>query len=251
MGWEDLVLADLSGEFDASQRAGRMAEAADVVEAEAATRSLASRWRQMAGARLSLTLLDGDEVAGEVLEANDNWLLLAEGPRRALVPADAVALVRGLGRSGPEAGGVVDRLSFASALRRIAEESATVRVGDAAGGAPHERCGVAARLSLHGVRGRRSLGTRGVRLGVPPLDVRLQLGDLHAPRALPADLDAAELPGGEQRTDLRHRDAELVGDVGDLEETRGHGSSIARSSRSVLTGVDMCRIRPVRAGACG
>ncbi|MGO1563010.1 hypothetical protein CZ771_05275 [Actinomycetales bacterium JB111] len=134
MGWEDAVLADLSGEFDAEQRAGQMAEAADLVEAEAATRTLASRWRQMTGARLSLTLLDGNEVAGEVLDANDNWLLLAEGPRRALVPADAVALVRGLGRSGPEAGGVVDRLSFASALRRIAEEAVAVRVTDAASG---------------------------------------------------------------------------------------------------------------------
>lgn len=134
MGWEHLLLADLSGEMDAVERAELLAEAAELVEAEAATRTLADRWRARTGRQIGVTVPGGDEVLGEVLEANGHWLLIAEGERRALVPAHAVVLARGLDRTAADPGLVQGRYSFAAALRRIARVGASVRLEDAAGG---------------------------------------------------------------------------------------------------------------------
>lgn len=134
MAWEDLLLADLSGELEAERRAEQLVEAADLVDAEAATRTLADRWRARVGGEVGLTLRSGEEVRGRLLEANPHWLLLAEGERRALVPAPAVVLVRGLGRTAGAAGPVAERFSFPAALRRLARGGTLVRLEDAVGG---------------------------------------------------------------------------------------------------------------------
>lgn len=134
MAWEDLLLADLSGELEAERRAEQLLEAGELAEAEAATVTLEDRWRARIGAELALVLPGGDDVVGTVLDANAHWLLLAEGERRALVPSRAVVGVRGLARSAGAAGVVAARYSFAAALRRIARSGAVVRLDDAAGG---------------------------------------------------------------------------------------------------------------------
>ncbi|MGC5628409.1 hypothetical protein ACPYO6_09225 [Georgenia sp. Z1344] len=134
MAWEDLLLADLSGELEAERRAEQLAEAGELVEAEAATVTLEVRWRARTGAELSIALPGGDDVAGTLLDANAHWLLLAQGERRALVPAHAVVAVRGLGRTAGAAGVVAARHSFAAALRRIARAGSVVRLDDTAGG---------------------------------------------------------------------------------------------------------------------
>ncbi|MGO1172698.1 MAG: hypothetical protein ACTHXO_01185 [Actinomycetaceae bacterium] len=134
MAWEELLLADLSGEFEAAQRAEQLFEASELVEAEAATRTLVDRWRALVGGDVALTVAGGDDVAGQLLDANAHWLLLADGRRRSLVPAHAVVLVRGLGRTAGDPSPVVARHSFAAALRRIARAGGPVRIDDAAGG---------------------------------------------------------------------------------------------------------------------
>lgn len=126
--WESLF-ADLEGQLDAAQRADLRAELAERVRAERAVVDLADRLRSATGARLRVWLAGGGLAEGEVVDVATQWLLLADGPRRVLVPAHAVVGLAGAPPvAAPPAGVVERRLSLGHALRALARDRVPVVV---------------------------------------------------------------------------------------------------------------------------
>ena len=125
MRWEALF-ADLEGQFAQVAQEERDEEVADLAEAERSQVKLADRLRARQGQDVSLRLRDGSDVRGTVRDAAVQWLLVADGPRRALVPAEAVAVARALGAVAPEAPVVERRLRLTHVLRALAREEADV-----------------------------------------------------------------------------------------------------------------------------
>src|SRR5690625_2658827 len=123
MRWEALF-ADLEGQFAQVAQEERDEEVADLAEAERSQVHLADRLRARQGQEVSLRLRDGSDVRGTVRDAAVQWLLVADGPRRALVPAEAVAVARALGAVAPEAPVVERRLRLTHVLRALAREDA-------------------------------------------------------------------------------------------------------------------------------
>lgn len=132
MRWEALF-DDLEAQFDAVELSDRAATVSELTRAERATVRLDARLRAALGARLVVRVRGGDQHAGELLEAAAQWLLLAEGPRRILVPLHAVVAVGGLGASAePDARTVLRKLGLGHALRALSRDRVFVRI-DAGG----------------------------------------------------------------------------------------------------------------------
>jgi hypothetical protein len=129
MRWE-LLFADLEAQLDAARAAELAAEVADLTRAERATVPVVARLRATRGAPLTVRLAGGDLVTGTVVEVAEQWLLLGDGPRRALVPLSAVAAVAGLTPTAqPATGGqVARRLGLGHALRALARDRVVVRI---------------------------------------------------------------------------------------------------------------------------
>ena len=128
MRWEALF-ADMEAQLEAAQAADRAVEVADLTRAERASVELGDRLRAAQGADVRIAVAGGHVVDGELLEVAAQWLLVGEGPRRALVPLAAVVAVRGLpARSIPARSEVARRLGLGYALRAIARDRVTVRI---------------------------------------------------------------------------------------------------------------------------
>lgn len=127
--WDDL-LADLSGQVDAEESAERDAEVAALVRAEHADVCFADRLRAHEGL-LGLSLADGSSLRGTVIDVGKDCLTLSDDSGgQALVPFRGVAGFEFLGTaSSPAESVVAARLGFAAAMRRLAREHASVRVG--------------------------------------------------------------------------------------------------------------------------
>ncbi|MFH5824132.1 hypothetical protein [Georgenia sp. AZ-5] len=132
MRWE-VLFEDLESQYEAAVRTADDDEVAELAEAEIGATRLADRLRAARGSRLTLRLRSGATVGGELLDAAPQWLLLADGERRTLVPVAAVALAWPLGPSAPEAGLVEQRLRITHVLRALSRESALVRLTCPAG----------------------------------------------------------------------------------------------------------------------
>jgi len=132
MRWESLF-DDLESQFAHAERRLLDDEVLDLAEAELAQVSLPDRLRACLGGHLTVRLRDGSDVAGTVVDAAVQWLLLADGGRRVLVPASAVAAVRSLGHAAPEAPVVERRLRLTHVLRALAREETPVVVRTTAG----------------------------------------------------------------------------------------------------------------------
>jgi hypothetical protein len=129
MRWEALF-ADMEAQLDAARVADLAAEVADLTRAERATVALVARLRAAAGTALAVRVGGGEVVTGSVLDVAEQWLLLADGPRRALVPLAMVQAVSDLPLAAqPSDGGVVGRrLTLGHALRALARDRVVVRV---------------------------------------------------------------------------------------------------------------------------
>lgn len=132
MRWDDLF-ADLQAQFEAAEGAQIPIEVAELAEAEIAGTRLADRWRARLGESLQIRLSDGSDREGEVADAAQEWVLLARGGRRMLIPATAVVLVRTLGPSAPEPTAVQRALGLGHVLRALAQERLEVVVHTTAG----------------------------------------------------------------------------------------------------------------------
>ncbi|WP_156251926.1 hypothetical protein [Pseudactinotalea terrae] len=136
MRWDSLF-ADLQAQWEAELRADDDAEIRDLAEAEAAGTRFADRLRARRGAPLSVRLADGSDRVGMVSDVAHEWVLLAEGERRHLVPVSAIALAWPLGGAAPAPGPIERGLGLGHVLRGLAGEGQDVvvstRGGDYAG----------------------------------------------------------------------------------------------------------------------
>ncbi len=129
MRWQALF-DDLEAQLDAAESAALDAEVRDRTRREAALVRGSDRLRAARGTALTLAVQGVPDVAGRLLDAGDDWLLLEEaGLREVLVPTGAVLAVSGLGRgaTGPQ-GEVERRLDLRWALRGLTRSRAPVRL---------------------------------------------------------------------------------------------------------------------------
>ena len=129
MRWEALF-ADLEAQLEAAGAADLVAQVADLTRAERAPVHLAGRLRAARGSELSVHAGGAEAVRGTVLDVADQWILLGDGPRRALIPLAAVEAVAALPASSEPAvnGRLARRLGLGHALRALARDRAVVRV---------------------------------------------------------------------------------------------------------------------------
>ncbi len=128
MRWEALF-DDLEAQFAAFELTDRAAAVGELTRAERATVRLDGRVRAALGQNLTVRVRGGEQLAGELVDVAAEWLLLADGPRRYLLPAHALAVVRGLGTAvEPDSGSVLRRLGLGHALRALSRDRVTVRV---------------------------------------------------------------------------------------------------------------------------
>src|SRR4051794_23072166 len=122
MRWEAL-LADLSAQAEALERAERAGEVSERTRAELSGVGLVDRLRAAVEGPAQLTLLGGVTVAGGVSAVSAEWVLLAgDANAEWLVPVSAISVVRGLGRATavPGSAGVVEaRFGLRAMLRGI------------------------------------------------------------------------------------------------------------------------------------
>lgn len=132
MRWDGLF-ADLEAQATELEIAERAAEVEERARAEIGRIRLLDRLRPALGTQIRVRCLGDETVAGRLERAGSNWLLIAEGAdREALVVTAAVLGVSGLGRvsAPPDTETVVEsRLGLRHALRGIARDRSSVRVG--------------------------------------------------------------------------------------------------------------------------
>lgn len=120
------VFEDLEQQAAGIELAQRDAELADRARGEYAAVTLADRVHASVGRQVSLVLVGGETVAGELVEAGRDWCAVSSSQERTrLVRLAAVAQAGGLSaRSLPEAARpVLARLGFGAAVHRLAEGS--------------------------------------------------------------------------------------------------------------------------------
>jgi hypothetical protein len=123
------LFGDLEAQLDATRRADLQAELGERVRAERAAVSVVDRVRAATGSRLRIWVTGGLVVDGDAVEVATQWVLLADGVRRVLVPTHALAGIAGLPTiAAPPAGAVERRLSLGHALRALARDRVAVVV---------------------------------------------------------------------------------------------------------------------------
>lgn len=133
----DALFADLQAQWQAEISADSDAEVHELAEAEAAGTSFADRLRARRGSMITLRLADGSDRAGVVTDAAPEWVVLAEGERRHLVPVSAIAIAWPLAGAAPAADRVERGLGLGHVLRALGNQGQEVVVrthgGDHAG----------------------------------------------------------------------------------------------------------------------
>lgn len=132
MRWEDLIAdveAQFAGELDAQFRA----EVADRTRSERASVELASRLVAAKGTSLTVVTRGGEMVAGVVVDAASQWVLIGATGRQELVSAAAIAHVVGLGPQSSPLSETAKRLTLGHALRGISRDRQDVAVSTTSG----------------------------------------------------------------------------------------------------------------------
>jgi len=133
--WDDLF-GDLEREWEALGAADRRAEVAERTRAEFARVVLLDRLRGSLGHDVAVRTLSGHDLAGHLARVGADFLLLGASRQEWVVPAHALASVRGLGPRSLDAdvvGPVAARLGLASLLRRVAADPSPVAGGSGDG----------------------------------------------------------------------------------------------------------------------
>lgn len=124
----DALFADLQAQWEAELRAEDDAEIRELAEAEAAGTAFGDRLRARRGAALTVRLADGSDRTGVVTDVAQEWVLLAEGERRHLVPVTAIAIAWPLAGAAPAPSAVERGLGLGHVLRALAGEAQDVVV---------------------------------------------------------------------------------------------------------------------------
>jgi hypothetical protein len=132
MRW-DALLADLQAQWDAAMRSEDDAMIRELAEAEAAGTRFGDRLRARRDHELTVRLVDASDRRGRLVDVARDWLVLADGDRRSLVPVAAVVAAWPLGGTAPDPGPIERGLSLGHVLRALAAEGAAVVVRTVAG----------------------------------------------------------------------------------------------------------------------
>lgn len=124
----DSLFSDLQAQWEAELRAGDDEEIRELAEAEAAGTRFGDRLRGRRGEPLTVRLSDGSDRTGIVSDVAQEWVLLAEGERRHLVPVAAIALAWPLAGAAPAPSAVERGLGLGHVLRALAGEGQQVVV---------------------------------------------------------------------------------------------------------------------------
>jgi hypothetical protein len=125
--WERLF-DDLEAQLEAAQAAELAAEVGERTRIERSRVTLADRLVAAQGTTVTVHLGSAGQARGTLVEAAQEWLLLASP--LALVPLSAVTGVVGLGRAATTVGadGVRRRHSLAAVLRAVSRDRSPVRL---------------------------------------------------------------------------------------------------------------------------
>lgn len=132
MSWDE-VFAELQAQFEAAEQLDARARILELAEAEAAGVRLVDRLRSCRGEQLWIRVADGSDRTGEVRDVAQAWVVLADGPRRCLIPREAIVLVGPLGGSAPQANLIERSLSLGHVLRALGQQGIPVTVHTLAG----------------------------------------------------------------------------------------------------------------------
>jgi hypothetical protein len=135
MRWQDL-LADVEAQAEALQRLETEAEAAERARTESGAVRWAQRWGAARGAEVTCHLSSGAQVRGRVLDAGEDWVLLASDPGQVseiLVPLAAIEAVSGLGPFAAPAEASPIAVDLRWLLRRTARDRAAVAIATTSG----------------------------------------------------------------------------------------------------------------------
>lgn len=128
MRW-DALFSDYEAQMNAARADDWRAEVADRTRGERAAVELVARLSSARGQVLTFTLVDGQAVTGHLHDCAPTWILLEDDAARShLVPARAIAAVRGVGAVAHHLSHVEQRLDITHALRALSRDRARVRV---------------------------------------------------------------------------------------------------------------------------
>ncbi|PKQ25474.1 MAG: hypothetical protein CVT64_09730 [Actinobacteria bacterium HGW-Actinobacteria-4] len=127
MRWNDLF-ADLEGQLSAAAAAQFNAEVSELTRAERASVEFGARAVATVGGSVTVTMRDGEHVAGTLADASPQWLLVTQGVRQHLIPLEAVSFIGGLSTQAAPLSEVDRRLSVGHAYRALSVDRARVVV---------------------------------------------------------------------------------------------------------------------------
>jgi hypothetical protein len=124
--WESLF-EDLEAQLEEEDRLARAAEVVERTRAERAALTLLDRLLAHVGQSLGWHLIDGDVLAGRLIEVGTDWVMLESGPQL-VVPLPAVAAVSGLSRMALTGPAPARRLGLGVVLRGLSRDRSAVAV---------------------------------------------------------------------------------------------------------------------------
>lgn len=130
------IFEDLEGRFAHHEQEEMRAVSEDLTRAERAQLTLVDRLRGNVGREVTVHLGADLRLTGTIDDAGPEWLALHEtgASARAIIPLDAIALVRGLSaRVRPAPQSPVPGPGLGSMLRSVARDRTVVRVETTAG----------------------------------------------------------------------------------------------------------------------
>ena len=133
MRWERLF-DDLAAQWAAAQAQERAGEIADRTRRERATVGLLDRLLAHRG-ELDVVVRGGQRSLGTPVDLGQDFVVLASGPARHLLPLSALVQITGLGRQlgAPSEATAARRFGLGYALRGIARDRAPVLLDDLGG----------------------------------------------------------------------------------------------------------------------
>ncbi|MBW3086799.1 hypothetical protein KEM60_03028 [Austwickia sp. TVS 96-490-7B] len=133
MRW-DRLFEDLDAQWDADQQRQRHAEVADRTRRERALITLTDRLAAQQDP-IEILLRSGRRLTGRLADLGSDFVVIADGPRRRLIPTSAIVQYDGLTgqAAGPKQVRAIRRYTWGYALRALARDRATIMIDDAAG----------------------------------------------------------------------------------------------------------------------
>ena len=146
MRW-DCLFNDMESQFAETDRLALESEISERVRAEMVGLPLEHRLRAAVGCRITVHLLCGESVHGELTYAGADALVLVDGQHQLLIPYAAAARYIGLGRyASAESSPVRRAIGLAHSLRGLSRDRAELSVTISGGAGPLRLTGVIDRV---------------------------------------------------------------------------------------------------------